>query len=91
MVKGPNRKAAEKMLRILNKLGRIEDIDAARVQTVRSLSDTLDADGSNAQMWRTYRDAVEDMMRADEHADSSLEAALAEIRSAGPMGHPAES
>lgn len=90
MVRGPNRRAAEKMLRILNKLGRIEDVDAARVQTIRSLADALDADGSNAQMWRTYRDAVEDMMRADEHADSSLAAALAEIRSAGPLGHTQE-
>lgn len=91
MVRGVNRKAAEKMLKILGDLGRIEDVDSARVQIVRSLADALDADSSNAQMWRTYRESIEDMMKADERADSSLEAALAEIRSAGPMGHPAES
>lgn len=83
---GANRREAEKMLSVLRGLGRIEDIDAARVQTIRSLADELDVDPSNAQMWRTYREAIEDLMRADENVDSSLEQALAEIRCAGQMG-----
>lgn len=86
MAHGPNRKAAEKTLKVLQGLGRIEDIDAVRVQTIRSLADALDREDDNAQMWRTYREAVEDFMRTDDDADGSLEAALAEIRRAGPVG-----
>ena len=87
---GPNRKGVEQMLAILRRLGHIEDVDAARVQAVRSLADTLDFDSSNARMWQVYWDVIEDFMRADEHADSSLEQALAQIRSAGPMGNASE-
>ena len=85
-----NRRAAEKTLSILAGLGRIEDIDAARVQTIRSIADALDRDDSNAQLWRTYREAIEDLMRADDDANDDLEKALAEIRSAAPMGNPKE-
>jgi len=84
---GDNRKALERTLIILRKLGRIEDVDAARVQTLRGIADALDADPLNAQMWRTYRDAVEDMMRQDDDANDDLEKALAAIRSSAPVVH----
>lgn len=41
-------------------MGRIETIDAARVQLLRSLADRLDGrSSSNAQMWKEYREALE--------------------------------
>lgn len=87
---GRNRRAAERTLAILRQTGRIEDVDAARVETIRSLADALDQDGSNAQMWRTYREAIEDLMRADDHADDELAQALAEIRGATALGDAQE-
>ena len=83
-----NRKALERTLTILRKLGRIEDIDAATVQTIRSLADALDVDPSNAQMWKVYREALNDLMEQDEHADDDLEKALAALRSTAPLVHP---
>lgn len=88
--RGANRKALEKTLSILRGLGRVEDIDAVRIQTLRSLADELDRDPSNAQMWRTYREAIADMMRTDDDANDDLEKALAEIRSVSPLGHQTE-
>jgi hypothetical protein len=82
----PNRKALERTLSILRGLGRIEEVDAARVQAIRSIADSLDKDDSNAQMWRTYLEALDDLMRQDEDADDELARALAEIRGASPMG-----
>lgn len=85
-VRGENRRAAEDMLAILRDLGRIEDIDAARVQTIRSLADALDADPSNAQMWRTYREAVEDMMGTNDDGDQ-IDELVAEINRRAEVGN----
>ena len=85
---GPNRQAAEQTLAILRDLGRIEEIDAARVQTVRSIATALDSDDTNAQLWRTYREAIEDMMRADDDANDDLAKAIAEIERAATLGDP---
>ena len=88
-VRGANRLAAEEMLAILTQTGRIEDVDAARVQTVRSLADALDTDPSNAQMWRTYREAIEDLMGPDDDGDD-IDALIAQINSRAPVGNPPE-
>jgi len=74
------------MIAALSRLGRIEEIDAARVQALRSLADALDLDSANARMWQVYWDAIEDVMGAGEHVDSGLEEVLAQIRGAGPLG-----
>lgn len=87
---GPNRRAAEETLAELRRMGRLEEIDAARVQTIRSIADALDVDDTNAQLWRTYREAIEDLMRADDDADDALTKALAEIAGATAMGDPPE-
>lgn len=85
--RGANRKALEKTISILHGLGRIEDIDAARVQTLRSLADELDRDASNAQMWRTYREAIEDLMGPDDNGNE-IDQLIAEINSRAPVGNP---
>lgn len=74
--------ALETTLAELERLGRFEKVDAAQVQAVRSIAAAVDVDPFNAQMWRQYREALEDLMRADDDADDSLAAALAEIRGA---------
>ena len=83
-----NREAADQMLDILKGLGRIEDIDAARVQVVRSLAEHVDRFPKNAQLWRVYRDAIEDLLSQDDRANDDLEKALAAIRSASPICDP---
>jgi len=84
-----NREATETMLDILKGLGRIEDIDAARVQSLRSLADAVDRFPKNAQLWKVYRDAIEDMLSQDDRANDDLAQALAEIRSAASVRDPA--
>lgn len=85
--RGANRKALERTISILRGLGRIEDIDAARVQALRSLADELDRDSSNAQMWRTYREAIEDLMGPDDDG-SDIDSLIAQINSRAPVGDP---
>lgn len=81
-----NSQALDRTLGILADLGRIEPIDAARVMALRSMAFALDCDASNAQLWRQYREALTDLLRVDEDADSDLAAALAEIRGAAQVG-----
>lgn len=55
---GPNATACEQTLAELDRMGRLERVDAARVQAVRSMAAALDAKPFNAQMWREYREAL---------------------------------
>lgn len=87
--RGPNRLALEETLAILRGLGRIENVDSARVQTLRSLTDQLDTDPSNAQMWKCYREALEELMHDDRSSDV-IDELLAEINRSPVMGHSAE-
>ena len=84
--KTANRQAADKFITELRRLGRLEQIDVARVRILRGIADALDDDSQNAQMWRQFREAVEGMLRQDENANDGLEQALAELRRA-PVGH----
>ena len=74
--------ALEVTLAEMERLGRFEQVDAAVVQTLRSIAAAVDVDPFNAQMWRQYREALADVMKADDDADDSLAAALEEIRAA---------
>lgn len=83
---GPNRKALEVTLGELQRAGRIEPIDAAHVQAARSLADAVDKDDGNAYLWRTYREAVEGLVKSDDDGDT-FEKLVAEINSRAPMGN----
>ena len=89
-VGGANRKSVERFLVELRRIGRIEAIDVTRVQTLRGIADALDADSSNAALWKVFREATEDMMRQDDNANDALSQALAKINSAAPVVHPTE-
>lgn len=65
----------------LQKLGRIETLDAAQVQLVRSLAVAVDSEPTNSGLWRQYREALSDLLRADDDADDELAEALEALRS----------
>lgn len=68
-----NADALDQTLEHLRSVGRIEVIDAARVQALESMARALDADPSNAALWRQYREALRELT-ADGSSDSVDEA-----------------
>lgn len=61
-----NVRALEVTLSELERLGRLELIDTAKVQIVRSLASALDADPSSASLWRQYREALGELTADDD-------------------------
>lgn len=84
--KTTNALALEKTLECLTATRKVEDVDAAAVQALRSMAAALDEDPTKAALWREYRDALSEVRRADDDADAGLADALKEIGSASPMG-----
>ncbi len=85
-VRTTNRGQLEQTLRELRRLGRIEKIDAAAVQSLRSMAGALDADPANAALWRQYREALRELTADDPDgsADEALAALYAEVRDEAP-------
>lgn len=73
-----NVEAVEQTLQELRRLGRLEDIDAARVQAVRTMASSLDLKPFNSQMFHEYLAALEELT-TDGDSDGSVEALLAEL------------
>jgi len=65
----------EQTLKELRRLGRVEKIDAAQVQALRSMARALDADPWNAALWRQYREALRELTADD--SDGSFDEAAA--------------
>jgi hypothetical protein len=86
-VRTTNRGQLEQTLKELRRLERIGKVDAAAVQALRSMAFALDADPSNAALWRQYREALRELT-ADDGADGSFEEAVAalsaEVRDSPP-------
>ena len=82
--------AMETTLAELKRLGRFETVDEARVQSLRSMAVALDANPFNSQMWKELRESLNEVLEADEDADDSLAAALAQVSSGATLGHPTE-
>jgi hypothetical protein len=59
-------------------MGRLEVLDAAAVQALRSMAGGLDADPSNAALWRQYREALRELT-SDDDAGGSFEEAVAAL------------
>lgn len=72
-----NRGQLEQTLKELRRLGRIEKIDAAAVQALRSMSAALDGNPENAALWRQYREALRELTADDDNG--SVDAALADL------------
>ncbi|MGH2596126.1 MAG: hypothetical protein ACRDH7_09205 [Actinomycetota bacterium] len=84
---GDNRKAFEATLRELTRMGRVETVDAARVQMLRTMADTLDQRPFNAQMWKEYGEALE-RVTADRDDGGKLAELIASLQA--PIRDPAE-
>jgi len=67
---GCNVRAADVTLAELRRMGRLEQIDAARVQALRSIAESLDLNPFNSQMWREYREALGELTRDDSDDDT---------------------
>jgi hypothetical protein len=80
-VRTTNRGQLEQTLKELRRLGRIEKIDAAAVQALRSMAFALDADPFQAPLWRQYREALKELTADDDHgsADAALAALFSEV------------
>jgi hypothetical protein len=63
----------------LERIGRLEPVDAARVQMVRSMADSLDQRPNNSQMWHEYRETVRGLIASGDDG-GELDAALARLR-----------
>jgi len=83
-VVGVNGVAIRKTLAELDRLGRFEDVDAARRQALLSMAQALDENPFNSQMWREYRESLNEVLRADDDADDELASAFAEAFGSGP-------
>lgn len=75
-----NRGQLEQTLKELRRLGRIEKVDAAFVQALRSMAWALDADPSNAALWRQYRETLRELTADDDDGTAgALEELFAEV------------
>jgi hypothetical protein len=84
-----NSEALDQTLAALRDLGRIDRVDSALIQALKSMADSLDRDPSNAALWGRYLGALGDLLGADSDADSGFADALAEIRGATEVGDSA--
>lgn len=67
---GQSRLATEITVKALQDGGLISDVDAARVQIVRSLASLADAEPDNPVVWREYRLAEQALRKeTPDHAD----------------------
>lgn len=73
---GANRQAVEETLQALSELGRLEDVDAARVQMLRSMADALDLNPFNSQMWHEFGEAIEGLTADGSDDDDEIQKLL---------------
>jgi hypothetical protein len=74
--------AAETTLNALDCAGRLERVDAARVQAVRSIAAALDDDPRSPQLWREYRELIKELTgdRDDGGADQLIDELSSPVR-----------
>lgn len=85
VVGGPNVQAIAVTLAELARMGRLEKVDSARVQALRSMAASLDENPFNSQMWREYREAIGELT-ADDGDDGSVDDLVNELSS--PVRNP---
>lgn len=73
-----NLEAVESTLAELYRMGRLEVVDAAKVQAVRSMAQSLDEKPFNSQMFHEYLAALEGLT-ADGDSDGSVDELLREL------------
>ena len=78
--------AMEQTVAALERMGRFEQVDAATVQSLRSMALALDVNPFNSQMWRELRETLSQVLEADDDADDGIAAALAQIAGVPKVG-----
>jgi hypothetical protein len=78
---GRNRKAIEKTIEAMTALGRLDGVDSARVAMVRALADAVDADPTNASLWREYRAAEVSLREVGDNDDDGFKELLESLSS----------
>ncbi len=69
----------------LRRMGRLEPVDAAVVQALRSMARALDEDPGNAALWRQYREALRELTADDDDGSAADVGELfAEVRAPPP-------
>jgi hypothetical protein len=76
---GQNREATETTIKALRDDGLISEVDAARVQIVRSLASLADAEPDNPVVWREYRLAEQALRKETEAHGDPFDKLLADI------------
>lgn len=79
---GTRTEALEATLQCLRAAGRLEPVDAARVDVLRGLAAAVEAKPYEPGLWREYRAALSEVLDADSAADDDLAEAVAAIRQA---------
>lgn len=77
-----NAGALDETITQLQELGRLERIDSARLQMLRSMAGALDEDSSNAALWRQYREALRELTADDRggSVDKALSSLFGPVR-----------
>lgn len=77
-----NVKALEETLSSLRDTRRLERVDEALVQGLRSMAGALDLDPSNAALWRQYRETLKELTADDSDGSvaGEIAALFAEVR-----------
>jgi len=73
-----NAQAFAQTLKELRRAGRIEKVDSARVQAIRSMAASLDEKPFNSQMFHEYLTALEGLT-SDGDSDGSVDELLREL------------
>lgn len=84
---GTNASELGKTIAQLRRMGRLEVVDAARLQMVRSIARAVDRDPQNASLWRQYREALKELVRRDDDendVDADLKALFGSVRDSPP-------
>jgi hypothetical protein len=81
-----NSAALDTTLQQLKDLGRLEEIDAARVQMLRTMAATLDEEPARAALWKEYRASLKELMADDSSSglDDALAGLFADVRNPPP-------
>ena len=78
---GPNRAAAERTINAMATAGLTEEVDAARIETLRTLSTVLDEQPDNASLWREYRAAEQALRSTTRDEPDDFASLLADLSS----------
>lgn len=84
-----NSLSADKTIAALESAGRIEEIDSALIQMVRSLAAAVDSDPQNAPLWGRYQVALELLRELDAGDLDEFQALLDEMQAT--VGNEADS